>query len=232
MKKMQGDTALRQSRRYDGQAPVCQNFSTVRKLTASTLRSLIAVFSLCILVAGCTAIQVATDKISEKTLGIVGIKLPENPNAPRPPKTIKLKIETANDLNAGEDGQGLSTIFRLYKLRDHNTFLAAPYSIFGNPERERASLGTDIVEVRELILSPGQVLELNEKISPETAYLGVVTLYRMPSPRRWRFAFAAADAEKYGITLGLHACAMTATTTPPVGMALSESALLSSARCK
>jgi type VI secretion system protein VasD len=186
----------------------------------------------CHALAGCsTAVKVAADVLAEKALGAIGIKV-DNPTAARAPKTVQLRLETAQDLNAGEDGQGLSTVFRVYKLKDQNAFLATPYAAFGNPEREKSAFGQDLLEVREMILSPGEILDLKEKVPNESPYLGTVALFRQPSAQRWRFVFAAADSEKTGITLGLHACAMTATTTPPVGMTLNESALLSSARCK
>ncbi len=185
----------------------------------------------CLLFSACTTVQVATDQLAEKALGAIGVKL-ENPNQPRPAKTLNLRLEASHDLNAGEDGQGLSTIFRIYKLKDQNAFMSSPYSVFGSAEKEKAAFGSDLVEVREVVLSPGQTLDLKEKITNETAFLGTVALYRVPSPHRWRFVFASADSEKKGIILGLHACAMTATATPPVGMTLNESTLLSSARCR
>jgi type VI secretion system protein VasD len=37
----------------------------------------------------------------------------------------------------------------------------------------------------------------------------VVALFRAPDGQRWRATFPAADAGKAGITIGLHACAMT-----------------------
>lgn len=186
----------------------------------------------CVLSAGCsTAVKVAADVLAEKALVVMGVKK-EDPNAPRPPKNVQLRLETSRDLNAGEEGQGLSTVFRVYKLKDRNAFMATPYTAFGNADREKSAFGQDLLEVRELILSPSEVLELKEKVPSESPYLGAIALFRQPSAQRWRFVFATADAEKNGITLGLHACAMTATTTPPVGMTLNESALLSTARCK
>jgi type VI secretion system protein VasD len=173
----------------------------------------------------------AADVLAEKALGAMGVKIDSQVSA-KPPKTVQLRLETAQDLNAGEDGQGLSTVFRMYKLKDQNAFLSTPYSVFGNPEKEKSAFGQDLLEVREMILSPGEVLDLKEKVPADSPYLGTVALYRQPSAQRWRFVFAAADSEKAGITLGLHACAMTATTTAPVGMSLNESALLSPARCK
>lgn len=208
------------------------NDRTIKDRACKRYIATLLLLAACILFTGCsTAVKVAADVIAEKALVAMGVKK-EDPNAPRPPKNIQLRLETARDLNAGEDGQGLSTVFRVYKLKDRNAFMATPYTVFGNPEREKAAFGQDLLEVREMILSPGEVRELKEKVPSESPYLGAVALFRQPSAQRWRFVFAAADSEKNGITLGLHACAMTATTTPPVGMTIHESALLSTARCK
>jgi type VI secretion system protein VasD len=118
---------------------------------------------------------------------------------------------------------------RLYKLRDHNSFLSTPYTSFGAPETEKQAMGADLLEAREIILSPGQTLDLKEKMAGEAAYLGVVALFRSPAPRRWRFAFSAANTK---ITMGVHACAMTVTDIAPVGMSLDETAFLSSIKCR
>lgn len=172
--------------------------------------------------------QVTTGTVAEIALGAVGIKLPNSQQT----KTVALRVEGAKNLNAGIDGQGLATVIRLYKLRNQHTFLAAPYASFDSPEMEKAAIGTDLIEVRELILSPGQVLNLTEKMNSEANYLGVVTLFRAPYPRRWRFAFATAEAADNGITLGVHSCAMTATSTPPIGLASGEAAMLSTVSCQ
>lgn len=188
---------------------------------------------LCFPMLGCgTAVQTAADKVTEVTLGAVGIKLPEKTDLPRPSRSIAVRMEATKDLNAGEDGQGLATVMRLYKLRDYNSFLATPYASFGGTEKEKQAIGADLMEVREVILAPGQTLDLKEKMSGDAAYLGVVALFRTPFPQRWRFAFATADAERSGITLGAHTCAMTATQPAPIGTNLNDTALLSPVRCK
>ena len=78
-----------------------------------------------------------------------------------------------------------------------------------SPEKEKAALGADLIEVREFNLVPGQMYEVTETVSREAGYIAVVTLFMSPAPKRWRIAFSAADAEAAGITLGLHACSLT-----------------------
>jgi type VI secretion system protein VasD len=184
------------------------------------------------MLCGCTTVQVATDKMAEMALSAIGVTVPEKPDVPLPPRLASIKLDAAQDMNAGDDGKGLSVIFRLYKLKSQNAFLSAPYSTFGNPEKEKEALGEDIVEARELTLTPGQTVNLKESIAREAGYIGVVSLFRNPSPQRWRFAFATEKAAKEGITIGLHRCAMTATSIAPIGMELSESSLLSPTKCE
>lgn len=202
-----------------------------RRLFSAVGRSC-ALFVCASLLACGSPVQTATDKVTEVALSAVGIKLPEKTDLPRLSRSVAVRIDATKDLNAGEDGQGLATVMRLYKLRDYNSFLTTPYASFGVTEKEKQAIGTDLMEVREVTLSPGQTLDLKEKMPGDAAYLGVVALFRSPFPQRWRFAFAATDAERSGITLGAHTCAMTATKPAPIGMNLNDTALLSPVRCK
>jgi type VI secretion system protein VasD len=192
----------------------------------ATILLLVAIFG------GCTTVQVATDKVAGMALSAIGITVPEKPDVPLPPRLASITLDTAQDLNAGDDGKGLSVIFRLYKLKSQNAFLSAPYSTFGNPEKEKEAMGDDVVEARELTLTPGQTIKLKEMVARDAGYIGVVSLFRAPSPQRWRFAFTSDSAAKEGITIGVHRCAMTATSAAPIGLELSESSLLSPTRCE
>lgn len=182
-------------------------------------------------VTGCSPLQIATSKATEMALNAVGIKLPENSNS-SPPKVVNLHIQADKNMNANTNGEGLSAILRLYKLKDQNNFLVTPYSVFGQPDKEKQTLENDLVEVKELILSPGQTLDLKEKMGADASYLGIVTLFRSPSAQRWRFSFATADAQKSVVSIGIHACAMTAASIAPAGLTLNESSLKPSTRCQ
>ncbi|WP_292933650.1 type VI secretion system lipoprotein TssJ [Noviherbaspirillum sp.] len=186
-----------------------------------------------VLLTGCgSATQLVAGKITEVALSSVGIKLPDSSAPSSKSKTIALRLEGARDMNAGDDGQGLATVIRLYKLRNQNGFLAMPYSSVGLADKEKEAIGNDLVEARELTLSPGQTLDIQEKLPGDAVYLAVAALFRSPYAQRWRYAFAASDAERSGITIGVHACAMTATSPSPFGVPANEAALLASARCK
>lgn len=137
-------------------------------------------------------------------------KPPPVPEAQQPPRNVAVRLHAAKRLNVDTRGQALALLVRVYKLRQRTAFEQAPYAAFLTPQSEREALGADLLEVRELTLVPGQQLELNEKLPREVGWLGIVALFHSPPPQGWRLAFAAPDAEKAGVTVGLHACAMSA----------------------
>jgi type VI secretion system protein VasD len=150
---------------------------------------------------------------------------------PPPPKMIPLRIDAGTNLNSDDEGHGYAVVARIYKLRDAASFMSAPQSVFGDPAREREALGDSLLEVREVVLTPGQNLESSERMTSEMAYLGIVVLFRSPAPERWRVAFAQADVQKSGITMGAHGCAISVSEGKVYGMNASQAALLSPVVC-
>jgi len=193
-------------------------------------REKVCLLGFCFLLASCgSPAETATDKVTELALAAIGVKSTDKAEAPR---WLTLYVEAAKDLNAGGDGQGLPTVAKVYKLRDHAAFMAAPYTHFSTPEKERLAFGGDVIEVKELTLLPGKTMEIKEKMPSDAPYLGVVALFRNPAANRWRFTFTAPPSGGPVIKVGAHTCALTATTLAPVGMTLNESALLSATQCR
>ncbi|MFT3721566.1 type VI secretion system lipoprotein TssJ [Pseudorhodoferax sp.] len=187
------------------------------------LRCAIAVLAACAGLAGCSGTLMAG--AIGATMELAGLKKPDLPAAdvtaamaavPKP-KKVSLRIHAGSQLNTDPQGRSLSLVVRLYKLKSANAFLAAPYKAFGSTEGERAAFGNDLVDVRELVLSPGQKHEVVETLPLEATHLAVAALFRAPAEGRWRFAFEAKDAEKTGITVGLHGCAMSVAAGTPEG---------------
>jgi type VI secretion system protein VasD len=124
------------------------------------------------------------------------------------PRKVTVHLHAATRLNVDARGQPLALLVRIYKLRQRGAFVQAPYAAFLSQQAEREALGADLLEVSEVTLVPGQRLDLDQLLAREAGYVGVVALFRAPARQGWRTTFAAADAEKAGITLGLHACAL------------------------
>lgn len=167
-------------------------------------------FLCCLLLAGCAGGGSSPAGLLEAA----GLrKPPPLPEAQQPPRKVALRLHAAKRLNVDARGQSLALLVRVYKLRQRAAFEQAPYSAFLSPQSEREALGADLVEVRELTLLPGQQLELDEKLPREAGWLGVVALFYSPPPQGWRLAFAAPEAERAGVTIGLHACAMSSSAS-------------------
>jgi type VI secretion system protein VasD len=150
--------------------------------------------------------------LASSALEAVGLKKPAPPPPPpesqQPPRNVALRLHAAKRLNVNARGDALALLVRVYKLRQRAAFEQAPYAAFQSPQAERDAFGADLVEAKEFTLVPGQQLEISEKMAREAAFLGVVALFHTPARDGWRLGFAAPDAEKSGVTVGLHACAM------------------------
>lgn len=179
-----------------------------------------------LLLAACLLGGCGSGGIAGKALEATGLRKPlEVPDAQKPPRTVALRLHASPKLNLDKRGQPIALAVRLYKLRQKDAFEQAPYATFLNPQLERDNLGADLVEVREIMLVPGQRYEVTVKVSREAGHLAVVALFQRPAEGRWRTAVPAADAEREGLTIGLHACAMTLGGS-------GQAATLSSVRCQ
>jgi type VI secretion system protein VasD len=160
----------------------------------------------------------------DKALEAVGLKKPELPEVPDvqlPDRKVLWRLHASDSLNVAPGGAPVALLTRIYKLRSPNAFLQAPYEVFGDPSKEKAQLGDDMVETREVQMIPGQHDEVLDKVAREARYVGIVALFRNPSPQRWRYAFRSESAEKTGLSIGLHACAMSVQVGEPIGQPLS-----------
>jgi type VI secretion system protein VasD len=167
--------------------------------------SRVAVAILLSLLAGCAG----GGSLAGAALEAAGMrKAPELPDAQKPPRSVAIRLHAADKLNVDARGQPLALVARIYKLRQSAAFEQAPYAAFLSPHTEKEALGADLIEVKEVTLVPGQRYEVLEKVSREAGYVGVVALFRAPAAQRWRLAFAATEAEQAGLTVGLHACAL------------------------
>ena len=174
--------------------------------------------------AGCGGAALAP--LASAALEAAGLRKPaELPESQKPPRNVPLRLHAAKQLNVNERGQPLALAVRVYKLRQKDAFESAPYAAFLDPRVERESLGADLVEVREIMLVPGQRYEVTEKVAREAGHVGLVALFHHPAAGRWRTTVSSIDAEKDGLNVGLHACAMSMGPGGP-------STALASVRCQ
>lgn len=180
--------------------------------------------------AGCASGGIG--KAVNRTLETVGVREVDH-DARAGIRTVPLRLYAGGNLNAGHGGRGLATVVKVYHLRGIHRFERTGFDALMDQSREQEALGSDLVQVREIVLTPGMRHEVEERLAAEATHIGVVALFRAPASGRWRYAFDARhqDAGAEGIIVGLHACAMTTgsaalATTVPGG-----ASSLASARC-
>lgn len=187
----------------------------------AVVTALLAGLSACVL-GGCeTAAGVVETAAGarDRTLEFAGLKTPGAvlPEGSLAAWRIPLRIQASPSLNADGDGRPLALVLRVYKLRNAQAFLGAPYGVFGDAVAEKERLGEDLVELREIQLLPGQVVDTLERVGRDAPYVGVVALYVRPSPQRWKLLFDTPRAQRSGITVAAHACALSVSRGEPAG---------------
>jgi type VI secretion system protein VasD len=183
--------------------------------------------------AGCSSVG----GVANTALEAVGIKkpalpeLPELPDIQKPARKIQINLHAGGNLNVDENGRSLALIARIYKLKQSTAFQQISYETFLHPQKEKEALGADLLEVKEVTLIPGQRFQVEDKVSGETYFIGIVALFRSPASQRWRATFATSAVEKTGITVGLHACALSIGIGKTSDATNQNSASLASVRC-
>ncbi|KQQ89192.1 type VI secretion system lipoprotein TssJ [Massilia sp. Leaf139] len=152
----------------------------------------------------------AGDGLAGRALEASGMRKPTQAELMKTPRSIPLRLHAAPKLNADAKGRPLAVVARIYTLRQNAAFEAAPYATFLTPGLDREAFGADLLEVKDVTLVPGQRYEVVERVTRDAAYVGVVALFHSPAPQRWRMSFAAAEAERAGVTVAVQACALAA----------------------
>jgi type VI secretion system protein VasD len=175
----------------------------------------------------------------DSALGAMGLQrpavsLPDGlPNrTERPSSKVTIRLHAGEVLNTTTDGRSLSVVARIYKLRERTAFEQAAYDTLqeSRPSVPSPEWQRDVVGMKEVILTPGQKFEVVETVPPEAAYVAVVASFRAPAPQRWRFIFDSKQAAQTGLTLGVHACALSVASGQPLGIA-PELTRLAGVRC-
>lgn len=186
-------------------------------LTCVSSTARIAAFAMASLwLSGCGSPAATLGTVAKVALDASGLTKPEIPELQKPPRKVAMSISSGKNLNADVRGQPLAVVVRIYTLKSAASFYQAPYDAFVTPGRDKLTLGDDLLESREVTLIPGRDFNWTEVVPRTASAVGIVVLFHTPYEQRWRFAFDAAEAEKTGITMGAHACALTVTRGTPL----------------
>lgn len=184
----------------------------------ATARSRVFALACCAAVGGCGTPGDAAGPL-DHALQAAGLATPHEVSGvipgsqPAAPRTLVLRLHAGEILNTGIDGRSLSVVARIYKLRDPAAFEAAPYTDFqDSASGGHPAFSADVVDVREVVFTPGRRYEAVEPLAADVRYVAVVGLFRSPAPDRWRFVFDVRPAAPAKITMGIHGCALSVST--------------------
>ena len=123
-------------------------------------------------------------------------------------RIIDINLHAADYLNVDASGRSLALITKIYKLKHYAAFQQAPYGTFLDSQKEKDTLGADLVEVKETTLVPGQRYHAEEILPGHAGFIGIVGLFRAPAKGYWRSVFSAKQAAQTGITIGMLGCSI------------------------
>ncbi|MBT0963776.1 type VI secretion system lipoprotein TssJ [Denitromonas iodatirespirans] len=181
----------------------------------AAMRSIIWFCVICVAsalaVSGCaatSAVQAAGAAVNI-AMQLAGIKTDNGGDAPKT-TDVPLSISAGKELNTTADGRALSLVVRIYQLRSHRAFDTLPYAMASGEDAGRALLGDELIATKDVVLIPGKHYELLQQLPQGGTTIGVVGLFHAPARGRWKIAFDAEASRDTGITVGAHACALTA----------------------
>ncbi|WP_269791106.1 type VI secretion system lipoprotein TssJ [Stenotrophomonas sp. Iso1] len=190
----------------------------------------VAAFSMMLLLttAGCASSS-KLGKAVDSTLQAVGLREAKTVAPP----VVPIRLYAGSNLNSANDKRATAAVVKVYHLRSAQRFEQAPFNAFLDQAGEQAALGADLLSVNEIVLTPGVRQELSEKLSDGTSVLGIVSLFRAPAENRWRLAFDAnaKELQQAGITIGVHACALTSDSSALLTRVSGDPNSLASVRC-
>ena len=94
-------------------------------------------------------------------------------------KTMNIDLDARAAANETTAGQSLSTVVRLYQLKDSKTFAQLEYVQLQNNDLEL--LKADLLATKDIVLRPGASASVSEPMDKDAEYVGVVAFFRSPS---------------------------------------------------
>lgn len=138
-----------------------------------------------LLLAGCGLTQTITDGTVSVTKAIFYKQV----------KTLHLDLRAREAINSNARGESLSTVVRIYQLRDRKTFDETDYpSLFASDSQAIAS---DLLAQKDVRLTPGGAVSVDMPMEKEAEYVAVAGMFITPDETRnsWRVVLALDDLD-------------------------------------
>jgi type VI secretion system protein VasD len=119
----------------------------------------------------------------------------KDPPPPPPPGVIDLAIKAGPNINPDLDGKASPALVRVYQLASPVKFENADFFLLF--EKEKDTLGPDLIGREEIAVAPGETKTLNQPLKPNATHVGVVAAFRDIDKASWR---AVVEVPPHGTT--------------------------------
>jgi len=194
------------------------SFKFVQPLSSLTVmfrpRVLISA-AMAVLITGCSLFP-SKEKDAANALALA-LNPPTAPRADDPaavtrgPEDFAVKGVADKQVNRDVSGKSLSVVVRIFQLRDKNEFSRLSFDAVTS-RSDTELFPKELVAASEVVVMPGTMQEVTDKLLPETKYVGVVGYFRKPDAQFWRFLFDAQAVRKEGLVFVAKDCHFTAIT--------------------
>lgn len=103
---------------------------------------------------------------------------------PPPPTVVQVTLEAKPSVNPDSTGRPSPVVVRVYELKSVALFESSDF--FALFEKDRETLGGEMVRADEFNLSPGDRRSFERVLDPATRYIAVVAGFRDLERARWR----------------------------------------------
>jgi type VI secretion system protein VasD len=149
----------------------------------STLAALIA--GITMMLAGCGLTQKVTDGTVAVTKSIFYKQV----------KTVHLDIRAREAVNSNDGGVALSTVVRIWQLKDRKAFDSTDYpSLFANDSQ---AIQADLVAEKDIRLQPGGAVMVDMPMDDNAQYVAVAGMFISPDQvnNTWRIVLSRDDLD-------------------------------------
>ncbi len=154
-------------------------------ITAGKTCKLLVALGALVILSGCGLTQKVTDGTVAMTKSIFYKQV----------KTLRLDIRTREAVNNNDRGEALSTVIRIYQLKDRKTFDSTDYpSLFSSDSQ---AIKDDLVAQKDIRLTPGGAVMVDMPMEASAQYVAVAAMFMSPDQKSdtWRLVLSREDLD-------------------------------------
>lgn len=154
-------------------------------IIAGKKRALILISGVAMMLSGCGLTQKVTDGTAAVTQSIFYKQV----------KTLHLDIRTREAVNSNARGEALSTVVRIYQLKDRKTFDTTDYpSLFADDSQ---AIKADMLAEKDVHLRPGGAVMVDMPLEKSAQYVAVAAMFMSPDQvnNTWRVVLSREELD-------------------------------------